>query len=249
MKILRLFEGPSSEHGLKLLDASELAELEALLVEKNGRLYFRCLVRKKEILAKPEEAVRQLWILRLTTHYAYPLGRLSVEYPITFGRDTSKRADIVIFDADRPTVPYAIVEVKQAKFKEGKEQLRSYTHATGAPLALWSNGAQTFIWHRKNPNYFVEIPELPTASQTIDDVAGQPWTIETLIEKEEGREREGAKARSLRDLIVDLEDEVLANAGVDASTISSGHALKALYSVLCASMLAESAPRRRRGRV
>jgi type I restriction enzyme M protein len=215
MKILRLFENSTSNHSLKPLDASEIADLEALLVEKNGRLYFRCSVRNKEILAKPEEAVRQLWILRLAKQYGYPLGRLAVEYPITFGRDTSKRADIVIFDADRPTVPYAIVEVKQAKFKDGKEQLRSYTHATGAPLALWSNGAQTFIWHRKNPNYFVEISELPTAGQTIDDVAGQPWTIETLIEKEKGRERDGAKARSLRDLIVDLEDEVLANAGVD----------------------------------
>jgi type I restriction enzyme M protein len=215
MRILSLFQGRSSEHSIKPLDVQELVDLEALLVEKDGKPYFNCLVRRKEILAKAEEAVRQLWILRLTKHYGYPLERLAVEYPITFGRDTSKRADIVIFDADRPTVPYAIVEVKQVKFKDGKEQLRSYTHATGAPLALWSNGAQTFIWHRKNPNYFIEIPELPTASQTIDDVAGQPWTIETLIEKEKGRERDGAKARSLRDLIVDLEDEVLANAGVD----------------------------------
>jgi type I restriction enzyme M protein len=195
--------------------SDELSELDGILIDKNLRLYFRCPIRKKEIIARPEEAVRQLWILRLTKYYGYPLGRLSVEYPITFGRDTSKRADIVIFDADRPTVPYAIVEVKQPKFKDGKEQLRSYTHATGAPLALWSNGAQTVVWHRKNPNYFVELPELPTATQTIDDVAGQPWTIETLIDKERERQREGARARSLRDLIVDLEDEVLANAGVD----------------------------------
>ena len=93
--------------------------------------------------------------MRLTKHYGYPINRLAVEYPITFGRDTSKRADIVIFDADRPTVPYTIVEVKQTKLKDGKEQLRSYTHATGAPIALWSNGAQTVVWHRKNPNYFV----------------------------------------------------------------------------------------------
>jgi type I restriction enzyme M protein len=159
--------------------------------------------------------VRQLWIARLTGHYGYPLSRIAVEYPITFGRDTSKRADIVVFDADRPTVPYIIVEVKQGKAKDGKEQLRSYTHATGAPLALWTNGEQTVAWHRKNPNYFVEIPELPTSGQTIDDVAGQPWTIETLIDKEKARDKDGIRARSLRDLIVDLEDEVLANAGVD----------------------------------
>lgn len=215
MRILTVFDSKNSGHSGKLLDSSELSQLEALLTERDGRLYFNCPIRRKEILAKPEEAVRQLWILRLTTHYGYPLSRIAVEYPITFGRDTSKRADIVIFDEDRPTVPFLIGEVKQVKFKNGKEQLRSYTHATGAPLALWSNGTVSIIWHRKNPNYFVELPELPTASQTIDDIAGQPWTIDTLIEKEKQREREGSKARSLRDLIVDLEDEVLANAGVD----------------------------------
>lgn len=215
MRVLELFSSAGSDYSLKPLDGAELAALEALLTEKNERLYFRCPIRKKDILAKPEEAVRQLWIARLTGPFGYPLSRLAVEYPITFGRDTSKRADIVIFDADRPTVPYAIIEVKQGKAKDGKEQLRSYTHATGAPLALWTNGGQAIVWHRKNPNYFVEIPELPTAGQTIDDVAGQPWTIQTLIEKEQAREKEGIKARSLRDLIVDLEDEVLANAGVD----------------------------------
>lgn len=215
MKILELFSGTGSDHSLKPSNADELNALEALIVEKGGKTYFRCPIRQKEIVAKPEEAVRQLWIERLTKHYGYPLNRLTVEYPITFGRDSSKRADIVVFDADRPTVPYIIIEVKQGKAKDGKEQLRSYTHATGAPLALWSNGVQTIVWHRKNPNYFVEIPDAPTSGQSIDDIAGQPWTIDTLIEKEKEREREGAKARSLRDLIIDLEDEVLANAGVD----------------------------------
>lgn len=96
-------------------------------------------------------------------------------------------------DADRPTVPYLIVEVKQPTAKGGKEQLRSYTHATGAPLALWSDGLQAVIWHRKNPNYFVEIPDLPTAGQTIDDIAGQPWTVQTLIDEEKKREARGEK--------------------------------------------------------
>ncbi len=105
MRILEIFDRSGSDHFLKPLDQAELTALEAILFEKNDRLYFRCPVRNKDILAKPEEAVRQLWILRLTKHYGYPINRLAVEYPITFGRDTSKRADIVIFDAERPTVP------------------------------------------------------------------------------------------------------------------------------------------------
>lgn len=178
-------------------------------------LYATCLVRNKEVQLKPEERTRQLWLARLIEQFGYPPSRIQVEYPITFGRDSSKRADIVVFDADRPTVPYIIIEVKQGKLRDGKEQLRSYTHATGAPLAVWSNGILAEVWHRKNPNYFVPIHHLPRANQTIEDIVDRPWTIQTLIDKENEREREGSKARSLRELIVDMENEVLANAGVD----------------------------------
>ena len=61
---------------------------------------------------KPEERTRHLWLARLIEQFGYPASRIQVEYPITFGRDSSKRADIVVFDADRPTVPYIIIEVK-----------------------------------------------------------------------------------------------------------------------------------------
>src|SRR3546814_6653405 len=108
--------------------------------------YLRCLVRGKEVHLKPEERTQQLWLSRLIEQYGYPASRIQVEYPVTFGRDSSKRADIVVFDADRPTVPYIIIEVKQAKLRDGKEQLHSYTHATGAPLAVWSNGILAEVW-------------------------------------------------------------------------------------------------------
>lgn len=214
-KLSALLSLPSKSLPVETFLPRAVKAVEGSLVEKNGKPYITCAVRHKDVLAKPEEVVRQLWIQTLLKQYHYPIERLAVEYPVTFGRDTSKRADIVVFDADRPTVPYLIVEVKQITSKGGKEQLKSYTHATGAPLALWSNGIQTIVWHRKNPNYFVEIPELPTAIQSIEDIAGQPWTIDTLLEKEKARIREGNRGRSLRQLIEDMEDEVLANAGVD----------------------------------
>ena len=202
-----------------LFSENEQNALDARTVEREVRgkatSYVKCLVRDKEVQLKPEERTRQLWLARLIEQFGYPASRIQVEYPITFGRDSSKRADIVVFDADRPTVPYIIIEVKQGKLRDGKEQLRSYTHATGAPLAVWSNGILAEVWHRKNPNYFVPIHHLPRASQTIEDIVDQPWTIQTLIDKENEREREGSKARSLRELIVDMENEVLANAGVD----------------------------------
>ena len=215
MTLADLLKDSKEARTLALFTTKEKAAIEATLTEKNGKPYLMCRVRAKELVAKPEEIVRQLWLHRLEHHYKYPVSRLAVEYPITFGRDSSKRADIVVFDPDRPTVPYVILEIKQPTSKGGKDQLKSYTHTTGAQLAVWSDGTSLVIWHRKNPNYFVEIPDLPTATQTIEDIAGQPWTITTLIEKEKQREAEGTKARSLRQLIEDLEDEVLANAGVD----------------------------------
>jgi len=158
--IAEIFNNANARLGLAQFSEADIAAIESCLFEKNGKCYLRCQVRNKEIVAKPEEVVRQLWIQRLTKHYNYPVARLSLEHPITFGRDSSKRADIVVLDADRPTVPYLIIEVKQPTAKGGKEQLKSYTHATGAPLALWSDGAQSISWHRKNPNYFVEIPDI-----------------------------------------------------------------------------------------
>lgn len=211
-----IFKNASIASSLAQFSAAEIKAIESSLFDKNGKAFIKCLATGKEKQAKPEEAIRQLWLHVLTKRYGYPVSRIQVEYPITFGRDSSKRADIVVMDADHADTPYVIVEVKAAKFKDGKEQLRSYTHAKGAPLALWSNGIQAIAWHRKNPNYFVEIPDIPTAAQTIDDIVGQPWTVDTLIEIEKRREAEGKGARSLKQLIEDMEDEVLANAGVDA---------------------------------
>lgn len=202
-----------------LFSEAEVQALEARCSQRENRgrtvSYTTCVVRNKEVELKNEERVRQLWLARLVERYGYSPSRIAVEYPITFGRDTSKRADIVVFDPDRSTVPYIIVEVKQAKYKDGKEQLRSYCHATGAPLAVWSDGLLAEVWHRKNPNYFMPIHDLPRADQKIEQVVDQPWTVQTLIELEEERAKEGRFARSLRDLIQDMEDEVLANAGVD----------------------------------
>ncbi|MBY3301395.1 N-6 DNA methylase [Rhizobium laguerreae] len=202
-----------------LFSEVENETLDARTIQRDTRGkpvdYITCLVRNREVQLKAEERTRQLWLSRLIDQYGYSPSRIAVEYPITFGRDTSKRADIVVFDADRPNVPYIIIEVKQVKYKDGKEQLRSYAHATGAPLAVWSDGVLAEVWHRKNPNYFMPIHELPRADQTIEQVVDQPWTIQTLIDLEDERVKEGKFARSLRDLIEDMEDEVLANAGVD----------------------------------
>lgn len=136
MNLSDLFVGIKGSYSLGVFSTAEISAVEANLSEKNGKPYLKCIARNKDVQAKPEEVVRQLWLYRLVHQYGYEAQRITVEFPITFGRDTSKRADIVVYDADRPTVPMIIVEVKQTNAKGGKEQLKSYTHATGAPLAV-----------------------------------------------------------------------------------------------------------------
>jgi type I restriction enzyme M protein len=117
--------------------------------DKNGKEipYIHCAIRKKEIRLTPEEVVRQLYLEILLNDYQYPADRIELEYAVTFGRE-KKRADIVIFDCDNTTAPYIIVKMKKPKLKDGKEQLKSYCNATGAPIGVWTNGDSISFYHR-----------------------------------------------------------------------------------------------------
>ena len=68
------------------------------------------------------------------------------------------------------TAPYIIVETKKPLLKDGKEQLKSYTNATGAPIAVWTNGQQISCYNRKDPNYFEQLSDIPKASEKLSDI-------------------------------------------------------------------------------
>lgn len=144
-----------SNHSFSLFDKELIEALEQKITIKDGKPYVVCAIRNKEILLKPEEVVRQLYVMKLIEEYDYPKKRIALEHSIHFGREI-KSADIVIFDKDRPTVEYIIVEVKKPKLQDGKNQLRSYTNATGAPIAVWTNGGQISHYNRKDPNSYKE---------------------------------------------------------------------------------------------
>lgn len=172
--------------------------------------YINCIVRKKDIKLTPEEAIRQLYLLTLTEDLSYPTDRMEMEYAVSFGRE-KKRADIVVFDKVKTTSPYIMIELKKPKLKDGKEQLKSYCNATGAPIGVWSNGESISYYHRKDPNYFEDLSQLPTALEKLSDVLKERWKIADLIKKD----KLVSERKSLKDLILEMEDEVLANAGVD----------------------------------
>ena len=203
-----------TNYHLSLFGQDEIDRLSASVFMKKSRgkdaPYVKCVVRGRDVQLKPEEVVRQLYASRLIHRYGYPKNRLAIEYSVNFGRQR-KRADIVITDKDRPDTPYTIVEVKKPRLRDGKNQLRSYCNATGAPIGVWTNGEQISHYNRKDPNYFEDISDIPDASQSLADILNERFTLKDLILKDKlVNER-----KSLKDIILELEDEVLANAGVD----------------------------------
>ena len=198
-----------SNYHLDLFDTSEIQSLRQRIESQKTPITY-CPIRGKAVHLKPEELIRQLYVERLLNRYHYPRERIHFEHLVNFGRE-KKRADIVILDKDRADTPYIIVEVKKPKLQDGKAQLRSYCNATGAPIAVWTNGQQISHYHRRDPNYFEDITDIPNVDQTLADILSERFTLKDLILKD----KLVTERKSLKDIILELEDEVLANAGVD----------------------------------
>jgi type I restriction enzyme M protein len=200
-----------SEYALTIFSEQEINAVK--LLDRGGKPYVTCAVSDKLRPAKPEEIVRQLYVRKLMDHYRYPKERIAIEKPVYFGSAVhEKAADIVVWEKDAPTTPYIIVEVKRPRRKDGLEQLKAYCNAEGSPIGVWTNGSQTIALHREDPNLFRNLSDIPKATQKLSDLLAERWTLEDL-------ERENklvTERRSLKSVILDMEDLVLANAGVDA---------------------------------
>ena len=198
------------KYDLTIFSPESIDRIEKNIFVKGDKYYLKCLKRNKDIQVKPEEIVRQLMLDKLTAEYNYSLDLLDVEYTVNFGRE-KKFADIVIFNKTDKTSIYCVLEIKKHSAKDGKDQLKSYTNATGAPLAVWTNGTEINYYERLDPNYFEPLSDIPKFSETIDDVKNEIFTYIELMMKDRLTE----ERKSLKDLIQEMEDEVLANAGVD----------------------------------
>jgi type I restriction enzyme M protein len=200
-----------SEYSLTLFTAEEVATLE--LFERNGKPYLTCVGTLKPRPAKPEEIVRQLYLRKLIDEYGYTRDRIAIEKQVYFGSTVhEKAADIVVWEKGTTDTPYIIVECKKPKRKDGLEQLKSYCNAEGSPIGVWTNGGETIYLQREDPNLFRNLDGIPGADQTLAEMLNQPWTLEDLEEQNILVE----ERTSLKDVILDMEDLVLANAGVDA---------------------------------
>jgi len=200
-----------SAHSLTIFSKEDIRSLK--LHERLGKPYIKCYATGKERPAKPEEIVRQLYLRLLMDEYGYPAERIAVEKPVQFGSAVhEKSADIVITDKDDASTAFIIVECKKPLRRDGLEQLKSYCHAEGAPIGVWTNGGETLILHRRDPNFFQSLTELPHATQTLAELLDERWTLKDL----EDHNVLVKEQTTLKNIILDMENLVLANAGVDA---------------------------------
>lgn len=208
-----IFKDPQVKYGLREFSKLKIEEAITIFEKEKDKFYIHCLKRDKDILVydknkntnKPEEIVRQLWLVRLIKDYRYPLDRIELEKDIRFGREIhAKAADIVVYQEDKIT-PYIIIEVKSPTEEKGIDQLKTYLNAEGSPIGVWSNGKARVILYRPYPKQFEDtLTEIPRVDQTINDVLEEKKTLEKLISDYDLTER-----------IKILEELVLANAGVD----------------------------------
>ena len=196
---------------MTIFSAAEVGSLKVFL--RRGKPYLTCAATGKARPGKPEEVVRQLYIKRLMDRHGYPKDRIAVEKPVYFGSAVhEKAADIVVQDADDPDTAYIIVEVKKPRRTDGIEQLKSYCNAEGSPIGVWTNGGQIVALHREPPNIFRRLPSVPDASQTLAEFLDEKWTLDDLI----ANNKLVTERMTLKSVILDMENLVLANAGVDA---------------------------------
>ena len=154
----------------------------------------------------PEEIVRQLWIYKLMKQYAYKSDEIDLEKGVQFGTEVgTKAADIIVYTDATKGTPKIIIECKKPKRKDGIEQLKSYMNAKGAPVAVWSNGADSIILYRPYPAQFDDtLFDIPKRGQAPKDVLEASKTLLQL-----------KKDFNFKKIIQDIEELVLADSGKD----------------------------------
>jgi type I restriction enzyme M protein len=196
--------------GLKFFEKGERNQIQ--LRENEGKIEIWRAKWERWLRVKPEETVRQMFLIWIQETLKYPLKRVEVERAIQMGEDAEKeRADIVIFSDDACTDPYIIFELKKPNSSSRLEQLRPYLRWTGCFFGCWSNGNE--YSHqlreedpdtRKAPYKFRDIGRLPRQGEDLNDIL-KPLTFAEL-----------KPIGNMKGLIERLEHDALANAGVNA---------------------------------
>ena len=154
------------------------------------------------------ERLSRFYVERLIKHYGYPANRVAVEHPMP---GSQRRADIVVFDRDKPTTPYIIIEVTNGNLAGANKHLYALCNDADAPIGVLTDGQQSLYYHRRGLNDFEHIPDIPSVNQSPEEIPQERWTLKNLILKD----KLSTGRKSLKDIILDMEDAGLAIAKVN----------------------------------
>ncbi|HED5089817.1 TPA: N-6 DNA methylase [Campylobacter jejuni] len=157
---------------------------------KEGKIYSH--IRKKYLVATPEEKVRQEFVCRLVNEYGYKLEQLDEERQTKEGKG-SVRADIVIWksieDKQNNNTPLIVVECKADYIHINEKdyaQGESYARILDAKFFITHNSYETRFWRilkDKVPGYRQEISNIP--SNGADEKTIEQLYKDLLVFKED----------------------------------------------------------------
>lgn len=107
-------------------------------------------VRKRRVVLKPEEHVRQLFLQYLLSDSSATINRIAVEKQIKLN-NLSKRFDILIYD--QSLSPQTLIECKSPSHKLGQkdlDQMVNYNIVLNASYLILTNGKTTMAWYNIN---------------------------------------------------------------------------------------------------
>lgn len=115
------------------------------IAKKDNKDYVLCPFRRRWVRLTPEEWVRQNFLLRLETNYAYPHSLIMVEARVGIG---AKRFDALVLSRDLN--PLVLIEFKREDVTLSQavmDQAVSYNRSFNVPYLMICNGPTTIVAH------------------------------------------------------------------------------------------------------
>ena len=140
-------------------------DIDVPIIKKGSQIFLFDPVRKKDIVAQPEEWVRQHMIRFLNKNNGFPFSYMSLEFSLKYGK-LAKRSDLLIYNNDLK--PILLAEFKSYNVKLSNEtflQAANYNHILKVPYLLISNGLSHHIAKIDfESNAIVFLDEIPNYS-------------------------------------------------------------------------------------
>lgn len=118
-------------------------------------------IRKKRVIATPEERVRQWVVKELIDNRGYPAHMLSSEYSFTYNRKLY-RCDLVVFN--RELKPIMVVECKAPNVRIEQSvfnQIGRYNLALKVNYLLVTNGLESYLVKQSGPDEHSFVSHIP----------------------------------------------------------------------------------------